>query len=527
MEVGQCGGIGDGILQGADLVHQADVQGIGSHPDSALGNFVHTGGFQVPSLGHQVHKTLIDILHRSLHKADFIAVEGAHQGKHVTVLVGTHGLYPHANLFGDVGELGEHGEYADGAGDGGGIGINLLASVGNPVSAGSGIIAERGHQRLLLLKKIQRGTDFFRRRYAAAGRVHAEHDGLHAFVLPDLVDNLYETVSGHVAVVFLPVHDVTIGIQDSHIAATGKSGRAAGHIIGEGDEHQLLAVIHPGQGAESSDQVLMVDQFVHQAGLQVILRQIEGKIVHQGVEIFQGQPTGLGNGTAHFLPGRIHHHLILFPVFGGSGGFDEHFSGALVFAVTDQLHVHAQLIQYILQENHLGGDAYQLGCAAVMGTHINLVGHRGEVEGSVGGVLHVCHHGFSAFSEGRKGGAEFLGVGHPQGSLVGTEKNVLDAGILGRGADGYHGIAEPYEGSHIETHRHHIGGRCVLALLSHHEGAHIQIQHPVFGKGRLTQPSHGADEENHQKQEADNPEDKIAADHGKHSLDKIFHRKGI
>ena len=61
--------------------------------------------------------------------------------------------------------------------------------------------------------------------------------------------------------------------------------------------------------------------------------------------------------------------LVLLTVFGRGSIADEHLPGALELAVTDKLHIHAQLVQKVLQKEGLGGEAQQRVGAAVGISH--------------------------------------------------------------------------------------------------------------------------------------------------------------
>ena len=111
---------------------------------------------------------------------------------------------------------------------------------------------------------------------------------------------------------------------------------------------QLLYIFYLGQGAQFFYQFLMAYQSVYQAVLQEILREVQGQVVNQAVQFVYRNLTGGRHLPDKGRPDGIHQLLVLLPVLGGRGVADEHLTGALVFAVTDELDVNAQFVQDIL-----------------------------------------------------------------------------------------------------------------------------------------------------------------------------------
>ena len=272
------------------------------------------------------------------------------------MLVAADGLHPHANVLGHLGELRNHGEHADGAGEAGGIGINLLAAAGNPVTAGSGIVSVGGHEGLNGHELVQSSSDFDRGGYTTAGRVHAKDDGFHLVVIFHLLNDPHKTVSRHFKGL-VSLYNFSFGIDNGHLVPGEVLTHLGLDVICKGNQVNLLNVLNLSECANLVLQGFVVYQFVHQAVLHKVLRKHKGEVVYEAVELLYRDTPCFGHRSCHGSPEGVHHHLRLLPVLGGRGAADEHLSGTFIFAMTDELHVHSQLVQDVLEEELLGGQA--------------------------------------------------------------------------------------------------------------------------------------------------------------------------
>ena len=439
------------------------------------------------------------------------------------MLVGAHGDDVHAQFLRGPGEFRDQGEHADGAGEAGGVGIDLLRAGGDPVAAGGRIIAEGGDDGLLRLQEAEGRPDLLGSHDTAARGVHAEDDGLHGVVLAEFVDFLDETVGGD-AIVAGAVGDLAVGEEDGDILLATEIQDLGGDIVGEGDEVKVLHVIHHGKTAEFVHKSLVVKQFVHQPFAEHILREVEFQAVDEPVDVLHGDAAGLGDLAGNGIPEGIDHYLILLTVLIGGSVLDVHFAGGLVFAVADELIVHAHLVQDVLEEDHPSGEAGHLDHAAVVGGHVDLVAGGGEVIGAVGGVLRIGHDGLAALAELGEGVAEFFQVGRAGGGAVRTEEDILDAGIGRRRVNGLDGIPEAHGGDIGITAEGETAQLVIGRLLGDGDLRHVQVQHAFTGQDGLAAAQGGHAADHHEEQEeADQLHHDERADDGQHHFDKFFH----
>ena len=195
------------------------------------------------------------------------------------MLVAANGLYPHANVLGHLGEFRNHREHADGAGEAGGIGINLLAAAGDPVTAGSGIVSVGGHEGLNGHELIQGSSNFDRGGYTTARGIYTKDDGFHFVVIFHLLDNPYKTVSRHFKGL-VSLYNFSFGIDNGHLVPGEVLTHLGLDVICKRNQVNLLNVLNLSECANLVLQGFVVYQFVHKAVLHKVLRKHEGKVVY-------------------------------------------------------------------------------------------------------------------------------------------------------------------------------------------------------------------------------------------------------
>ncbi len=200
--------------------------------------------------------------------------------------VGVDGSDVHVGeVLDSLAEVRNHTEHADGAGEGGIVGVDLLAAVGNPVSAGCGVVAVGCHYRLLLAEEVELVLDLLGCKHASTWGVHAEHYGLDEVVLPDVSDDLCEVVACHL-VLLEAVHDVAVGIDDGDLVLEDGWLRGVGCDVVLYIYHScIVEILDSAVGCELVVELSLGDEFVHETALEEVLWQIEHQIVNQAVEV--------------------------------------------------------------------------------------------------------------------------------------------------------------------------------------------------------------------------------------------------
>ncbi len=84
-----------------------------------------------------------------------------------------------------------------------------------------------------------------------------------------------------------------------------------------------------------------------------------------------------------------------------------------------ELHIYAQFVQNILEEDKLGRKADKHISAAMSLAHQDLIGHGGQVIGAVGRGFRIGQDGLSGVTEGRQSFAEFFQLGHTGRGCIG------------------------------------------------------------------------------------------------------------
>ena len=139
------------------------------------------------------------------------------------------------DILDGLADIGNHAEHTDRSGKGGGVGVDLITVVGDPVAAGSGIVPIGCDHRLVLHEELDAGLDLLGGEHAAAGRVHAENDRLDGGVGTDLGNDAGEIISGNILLAF-SLDDIAVGIEDRYLFLRLCVGHdLGGDVFGEGE----------------------------------------------------------------------------------------------------------------------------------------------------------------------------------------------------------------------------------------------------------------------------------------------------
>ena len=142
--------------------------------------------------------------------------------------------------------------------------------------------------------------------------------------------------------------------------------------------------------------------------------------------------------------------------------------------MADELDIDAELVEEVLQEEHLGADACHHAGSSAVAAHINLVGSRCEVVCSGSRIFEVSHHCLAAFPEIGDCLAEFLYLGDACAESFRTEVDILYRRVSCSGFDGLYCIPKSYRCGFVSldySHRVHF-----LCLLGHHHLSEVHVQ---------------------------------------------------
>ena len=277
------------------------------------------------------------------------------------------------------GELRYGGEHSDRTGEGGPVRENVVAAVGNPVSAGSRIVTVGRHDRLDGSREIDLFLDLGCGKHCSARRVDPEDHSLDSGVGAYFCDDACEGVSADVHRVFL-LDDVTVGIDDRDLVLCPKFRLdLCGDIFREHDETYVLVAVFPCEGRELFLVLLDCECLVGKLVLHHVPGQVDGKIVYEEVERIHAQPPAFGGFGRNGLPHRIYHLLVLKHVLRAWRVLDIGLSCALVLSVADELESDPELVEQVLQEYHPAADADEEVVASVVAGSVDLVGYRCEI----------------------------------------------------------------------------------------------------------------------------------------------------
>ena len=304
---------------------------------------------------------------------------GPHAGRSVAL----HAVERDAQLvLQRVDRIYEHAENPDRTGQRRAVGHDHVGRTGNVVSAAGGIGTHRHDDRFFGLQQFHLAPDHVRRQRAAAGGIDAQHHGLHSLVLAHAGQLRRQRIAVNLLSVTLAVHDLPVGIDDSHPVGSEVVQIGPDHRGVVAQRHELvvaLPVVGHAQLGEDLLHLVLVDQSVHEAVFERVFGQRHlqpvGDLAHRrGVDA-----AGRGHRARNRAPDGIDQLLHLFAVLVRHSVENVGFHGALVPAHrgTEHLGLQVELVEQPLVEHQVHRKSRPVHAA--FGLHVDPVGHRGEV----------------------------------------------------------------------------------------------------------------------------------------------------
>ena len=218
----------DGFVEASELVYESEFLCLLSGPNASLSDAVHiVDGHAVSgigaALGHAVEEEGISAVHILLHHFAFFGVEGTSHGTEIAALVGLYPIERESELVGqEFAGIGNHAEDADAAGEGGGLGKDVVGTATHVVSAACCQTAHGYDHGFLLLEELYGAPHLLAGVGRTSAGIDAEHDGLHLLVLCQfvkvghhLVADDFGRVAGHAGCAGL-FNDAAFGHVYSH-----------------------------------------------------------------------------------------------------------------------------------------------------------------------------------------------------------------------------------------------------------------------------------------------------------------------
>ena len=211
---------------------------------------------------------------------------------------------------------------------------------------------------------------------------------------------------------------------------------------------------------------------------------VEEEVVDGGIDLVDGEVAAGCDFRCVACPNSVDHSLVLLHILRARGVLDEHLAGGLVLSVADELDIDPELVEEVLEEEHLGADADEHRCAALLRSHIDLVRHRCQVVAGGGRRLDVGDDRLRAFAEVLEALSEFLDLGNTAGDPVSLEENIFYARVLSSLVEGLDSLPETYRlGGCAALHKgHNVIG--TGSLLCQNDLGHIHDHHSGLRKDR-------------------------------------------
>jgi len=362
----------DGGEEAAELVHQPDLLGLEPGPYPALRRLVELGVFSLSGGRGLLDEDMIDGLHLLFHFGAELGRERAVVGDHVGVLAAGHAVLVDADLVVESLQVDLAADDADGSGQGGGAGHDVVGGHGDVVAPGRGHVGHGYDDGLFLFEALDLAPDEVGMDGGAAGRVNAEHDGRDGVVLSDAGDGAAQRVGAGGAVGGAVVSALS-GVDGAGGGDEGEGLELAPGVADGGARPVELAEAVERDSVDDDAEpffdvvveLVLVHELVYESGVFGFLGE-PGPFVNEAPYPFLGHASSHGDGLEPVAVDGIEQGLDGLAVLVGHSGAQERLDGGLVFSGLEELGLDVELVEYLLEVHDLGEQA-------------------GEVEGHAGG----------------------------------------------------------------------------------------------------------------------------------------------
>ena len=378
---------------------------------------------------------LIDLVHAAHDRSPFGG--GQRRGRpHTGRGVALHGVERDSQLvFKGVDGVEVHAEDTDRTRKGQFVGHDDVGGTRNVITSAGGIGAHRNDHRFLGFQQLHFAPDDVRSQCTAAGGVHAQHHGLDLLVVAHAGQRRSQRIAVNLLSEAFAVDDRAVGIDDGHLIGRDvfEVGAYLRSVFAQRDE--IILSVGIGRYAQFGEYVLhlvLVDQAVHEAVFEGILRQRNLQFVGDAVQLLQVDAAGFGDRAGDGVPHRIHERLHLLAVGVRHFGKDIRLDGALVFAGRRAEHfgLDLEFVEQALVEHQVERETRPVHGA--FGLHVDLVGRRSEVIFPLRIGLVVSDDEFAALLEIDDRFTQLFqqGRAHHAAVAVHPQVNALDAAVV-------------------------------------------------------------------------------------------------
>ena len=310
-EFAEACGILHGVVERTEAIDQSVFQSLVTRPHAALPQSVDIGQGHLTAcngatIGHTRHKEFVAAIDMALQRSSFGRIEGTTHTIKVGTFVGFDHVKVEAELLGEqFGGIGDHTKDADGTGQCGRFGKDVVGPAGHIVAARCRHTAHRHNHGLFLLEQLDGAPHLLTGIGAAAPRIDAQHNGFHVFVVGQSIqiahhlrtDNLLRRA--HHGACAGDIDNRPFGIVDGHFVVgtlrLGRQGQLGGRDKFRSDTAHALAQHIP--------HLIHIGQFVHQTEALIVCRVGKSHIaVGIGIESVHRQAARLSHGSHHPLP---------------------------------------------------------------------------------------------------------------------------------------------------------------------------------------------------------------------------------
>ncbi len=453
-------GFVDGVIDRAELVNQAYLDGICAGPHTTLSDAVHLRHSHLAAIGHTLGESAVYVFNRFLHHHQLGFIHRAETCAIIRMFVGFHAVNSDTQfVFERILERRNHAKHADGAGKCIGLCDDVVGVAGDVIAAGGSVVTHGGyHHFASLLGFLNFLPDILRSQGTAARRIDSQHDSLHIFVIVCFFE-FFDKAFGvdTLTIVAFAVFDIAYGIHDCYFVRNFTIIILDALLVFfNRDKIEIFIFRHVEFVFQQFFHVAGEADFIHQFQSQRILRQGAEQIVGDGIQGICRNFARCGDVTDEHIPQRVGQKRQLLAVSLAHLIQNVGLHGTLELSVTHYLHIHIQFVDEAFVKHNLHGIALEI--QRTCGVEDDFVGHRCQIIAVLRIDIAISVDELAGFLELKQGIVNLLNRRGGSGHGSGIDVNAFDLGIGGCVLDRGQHVVQAYLTvivvEHLERHIH-------------------------------------------------------------------------
>ena len=337
----------DSVIESTHFIHDTYLFTLEAQPYTSFADGLDIILADMTAFGTTGSEEVITALYHRLHHRALFGVHALEDEIILErrVLVGRDAIQIQTHFVTQFGYIRNGTENTDRTGDSGRLGIDIIRSAGDIITARSRVVTHRNNNRNAVCFDFLYGMpDLFAGVRRTTRAVDAQYKSLDIVVFLDFLERLHNLFADNTFSIL--VGYLTFEIEHSHFVF-GFGFRTLYSCQLGSREH--VVILRAGIDAKQRIHILRIDKRIYQTGFDLLLSALDTHIaVSECIELHRSYMTGCTHRIFVLRPDAVEVLLYLQTVCIGHRGTEERLNGGLECTYLEYLHLHAYLIQQSL-----------------------------------------------------------------------------------------------------------------------------------------------------------------------------------